>query len=113
MITIVVRLRTDSVHGSINVGVAIRSEASGASPNDERTNYGSSELRKHVQETSDRGHLAKPHESEGDGGVDVTTRDMTNTIGEDSDTKAKGDGDRELRVWISMMNQKQETKKLS
>ena len=107
MITVVVRLRTDSVHGSINVGVAIRSETSGASPNDERTNNGSSELRKHVQETSDRRHFTEPHESEGDGGVDVTTRDMTNAIGEDSDAKAKGDGDRELRMWISMINRKE------
>lgn len=105
VIAIIVRLRTNSVHGSVNVGVAIRSEAGGASPNDERTNHSSSELRKHVQETSDRRHLSKSHEGEGDSGVDVTARNVPNAIGEDSDTKAKGDSNRKLRVQVTRRNE--------
>lgn len=105
VITVVVRLRTDSVLGIVNIAVAIRSEPSGASPNDEGTNHGSRELRNHVQETSDRGHLSKSHEGKGNSGVDVTPRNMTNAIGENSDTKAKGDGDRKLRLLVKRMNQ--------
>ena len=71
------RFSADSA--SSGVGTAL-GHTGNTSPQDERTNDGSNELSNHVKDTIDNGLFSKIEEGQGHGRVDVTARDVSNTV---------------------------------
>ena len=84
--------------------VAEGRKAGGASPKDESSEEGATELGQHVQKAGLDALKLEDHEAEGDGRVDVAPRQMTDAISQDGNGKTEGEGDTnegtDVYVWL-------------
>ena len=80
-----------------NIAVfAIDLHALAASPHDKGSDHRTGQLCENVQGTGEDALVPQQHESKGNGGVDVSTGNVSDSVGQDGNTNTKGNGNCEL-----------------